>query len=257
MDEAALPILLIDLLRRKSPANAPVQLETMGRWWPMVRKAAGYLLRNGPVTQTGSLGGEWRILAIHSRSRDLRRCSAAADIADAVGEAATALVLRETADIWNDNIERWCYACDTELAHQLGVDGYYVRIAPPDTLAVAGPVQALVPIKNRFGAQAQDAAVHVVSPDSLALVRFGLRAADDPRILNTIKVIDALLRVELPQGPSWYRYNGDGYGEHEDGSAFDGTGVGRPWPLLTGERAHYELWRRHYPPPVHNARVRR
>jgi len=33
----------------------------------------------------------------------------------------------------------------------------------------------------------------------------------------------------------------DGYGEHEDGSPFDGTGIGRGWPLLTGERAHYEL----------------
>ena len=43
----------------------------------------------------------------------------------------------------------------------------------------------------------------------------------------------------MPQGPCWYRYNGDGYGEHKDGSAFDGTGIGRPWPLLAGERAHY------------------
>ena len=41
--------------------------------------------------------------------------------------------------------------------------------------------------------------------------------------------------------PAWYRYNGDGYGEHEDGTPFDGTGIGRPWPLLAGERAHYEL----------------
>jgi glucoamylase len=73
------------------------------------------------------------------------------------------------------------------------------------------------------------------------LVRFGLRAASDPRILNTVKVIDALLRVKLPQGPCWYRYNGDGYGEHEDGSPFDGSGIGRPWPLLAGERAHYEI----------------
>src|SRR5437899_5498170 len=86
-------------------------------------------------------------------------------------------------------------------------------------------------------------ATHVISPDSLALVRFGLRAPDDPRIVNTIKVIDALLRVRLPQGPCWYRYNHDGYGEHEDGSPFDGTGVGRGWPLLAGERAHYELAR--------------
>jgi glucoamylase len=84
-------------------------------------------------------------------------------------------------------------------------------------------------------------AVHLVSPDSLALVRFGLRAADDPRILNTVRVIDARLKANLPQGPCWYGYNGDGYGEHEDGSPFDGTGIGRPWPLLAGERAHYEL----------------
>jgi glucoamylase len=60
-------------------------------------------------------------------------------------------------------------------------------------------------------------------------------------MINTVKVIDALLKVELPAGPCWYRYNEDGYGEHEDGGPFDGTGIGRPWPLLTGERAHYEL----------------
>jgi glucoamylase len=47
--------------------------------------------------------------------------------------------------------------------------------------------------------------------------------------------------VETPHGPAWRRYNGDGYGEHDDGSPFDGTGVGRAWPLLTGERGHYEL----------------
>jgi glucoamylase len=80
-----------------------------------------------------------------------------------------------------------------------------------------------------------------VSPDALALVRFGLRAPDDPRIRNTIRVIDALLRTETATGPVWHRYNEDGYGEHEDGAPFDGTGIGRGWPLLTGERAHYEL----------------
>jgi len=30
-------------------------------------------------------------------------------------------------------------------------------------------------------------------------------------------------------------------GQQEDGAPFDGTGIGRGWPLLTGERAHYEL----------------
>lgn len=98
-----------------------------------------------------------------------------------------------------------------------------------------------MPIKNRPPGDSHRPAEAIISPDALALVRFGLRAADDKRIVNTVKAIDALLRCELPQGPLWYRYSGDGYGEHEDGSPFDGTGRGRPWPLLAGERAHYEL----------------
>jgi glucoamylase len=59
--------------------------------------------------------------------------------------------------------------------------------------------------------------------------------------VNTVKVIDAMLRVRTETGPAWYRYNQDGYGEKADGSPFDVVGVGRPWPLLAGERAHYEL----------------
>jgi glucoamylase len=121
------------------------------------------------------------------------------------------------------------------------VEGYYVRIAPPEIDGARAPAEGFVPIKNRPPGQSTEPATHIISPDALALVRFGLRPPNDPRILNTVKVIDALLRVKLPQGSCWYRYNGDGYGEHEDGSPFDGSGVGRPWPLLAGERAHYEI----------------
>jgi glucoamylase len=81
----------------------------------------------------------------------------------------------------------------------------------------------------------------MVSLDALAFARFGLRAPDDPRIVSTVKVVDATLKVDTPRGPAWRRYQGDSYGEHADGGPFDGTGVGRAWPLLTGERAHYEL----------------
>jgi len=236
MDEAALPILLVDLLCRK----APEAMEEPSRWWPMVRKAAGFLARNGPVTQQD----RWEEDAGYSPftlAVEVAALLAAAEIADEVAQSAAAMYLRDTADAWNDNIERWTYAIGSDLARQIGVEGYYVRIAPPETDCAASPLQGFVPIKNRPPDRSMEAATHVISPDSLALVRFGLRAPDDPRIVNTIKVIDALLRVRLPQGPCWYRYNGDGYGEHEDGSPFDGTGIGRPWPLLAGERAHYEL----------------
>lgn len=236
MDETAFPILLVDLLRRE----APEILGNLARWWPLVRRAAGFLMRNGPVTQQD----RWEEDSGHSPftlAAEIAALLSAADIADAVGQSATATYLREAADTWNENIERWVYAVNADLCAQLGVEGYYVRIAPPDTDGAASPLQGFVPIKNRPPGSGNALASHVISPDFLALVRFGLRAPDDPRILNTIKVVDAVLRVKLPQGPCWYRYNGDGYGEHEDGSPFDGTGIGRPWPLLAGERAHYEL----------------
>jgi glucoamylase len=121
------------------------------------------------------------------------------------------------------------------------VNGYYVRIAPPDCADAASPTGGFVPIKNRPPGESRAPASHIFSPDALALVRFGLRPADDPRVLDTVKVIDALLKADLPPGPAWRRYNGDGYGEREDGEPFDGSGTGRAWPLLTGERAHYEL----------------
>jgi glucoamylase len=237
MDETAFPVLLLDLLRREAP---PAALGNLQRWWPMVRKAASYILRNGPVTQQD----RWEEDAGYSPftlAAEVSALLAAADIADLTGHHEAGSTLRDAADAWNDNIERWIYATGGDLAQQLGVDGYYVRIAPPDSDGAASPTQGFVPIKNRPPGDNLERASHVISPDSLALVRFGLRAANDPRILNTVKVIDALLRVQLPQGPCWYRYNGDGYGEHQDGSPFDGTGIGRPWPLLAGERAHYEL----------------
>src|SRR6202453_63064 len=236
MDETAFPILLLDLLRREAPKS----LGELQRWWPMVRNAAGFILRNGPVTQQD----RWEEDAGYSPftlAAEISALLAAADIADLTGHGDAASIMRDTADAWNDNIDRWIYATGGDLAQQLGVEGYYVRISPPDSGSAASPTQGFVPIKNRPPGQDHEIAAHIVSPDALALVRFGLRTADDPRILNTLRVIDALLAVELPQGPCWYRYNGDGYGEHEDGSPFDGNGIGRPWPLLAGERAHYAL----------------
>jgi glucoamylase len=238
MDETAFPILLVDLLRREAQRC----FGENKRWWPMVRKAAAFIAVNGPVTQQD----RWEEDGGYSPFTLAAEISAlviAADLAESVGETAPAEFLRQMADTWNENIERWTYAINTEISRQFGVQGYYVRVTPPDLVGdgAASPLDGFVPIKNRPPGVSSAAAVEVVSPDALALVRFGLRAHDDPRILSTIKVVDEMLRVKLPQGPAWYRYNGDGYGENEDGSPFEGAGIGRPWPLLAGERAHYEI----------------
>jgi glucoamylase len=235
MDETAFPILLVDLMRREAPRS----FDTSSRWWPMIRKAASFIAGSGPVTQQD----RWEEDGGYSPftlAAEISALLVAADLARSMNLPGPAEFLSQMADTWNDNVERWTYAVNTDLARQIGVEGYYVRIAPPDGDGAASPLQGYVPIKNR-ATMDNVPAVEIVSPDALALVRFGLRRPDDPRILNTVKVIDALLRVKLPSGPNWYRYNGDGYGEHADGSPFDGSGIGRPWPLLAGERAHYEL----------------
>lgn len=236
MDESALPILLVDLAYRHGAITA----RDLDRFWPMVRRAASFVVRNGPVSQQDRWEEDPGYTPF-TLAAEIASLVVAADYARKFKEEKLADYFLETADIWNSSIERWIYVSGTRLAREIGVDGYYVRISPIDVAESGSPKDGYVPIKNRPPADTNMKATHIISPDALALVRLGLRAAEDPRIVNTVKAIDALLKVETPAGPSWHRYNDDGYGEHEDGSPFDGTGTGRAWPLLTGERAHYAL----------------
>ncbi len=236
LDETAFPILLVDLLNR----NGHLDADARRLFWPMIRDAARFLVANGPSSQQD----RWEEnagLSPFTVAAEVAALLVAADAAERHEEPALSHYLRDTADAWNDSIDPCLYVQQTTIARDAGVDGYYVRVAPPETADAASPAGGFVPIKNRPWPSADVPASEIVSPDALALVRFGLRAPDDPRIVNTVRVLDATLCVDLPQGPGWRRYTGDGYGEHADGSAFDGTGIGRVWPLLTGERAHYEL----------------
>ncbi len=233
MDECAFPILLLDLLLREGALRP----DRAAAYWPMVRDAAGFLVRNGPATGQDrweeNAGFSTFTLAV-----EIAALLAAADQADHAGQTAASAFLTDTADAWHAALDDWTFARGTGLAAELGVDGYYVRMAPNTGPGAGADLGRMLQIKNRPEGQGAVAASDVVSADALALVRFGLRAASDPRILATMRAIDHCTRTELPAGPSWHRYTGDGYGEHEDGAPFDGTGIGRLWPLLTGERAH-------------------
>ncbi|EQD78743.1 Glucan 1,4-alpha-glucosidase, partial [mine drainage metagenome] len=92
-------------------------------------------------------------------------------------------------------------------------------------------------------------ASEVVDGGFLELVRYGIMRADDPLIVDSVRVVDKVLKIKTPYGPTWHRYNHDGYGEGENGAPYTGFGVGRGWPLLTGERGHYEIARGSDPTP--------
>lgn len=235
MDETAFPILLINMLFNRKA----IDKEDIAGFMPMIKKATRFLIKNGPSSQQD----RWEENAGYSPftlAAEIAALLAAADLYEMFGDKSAASYIRNTADIWNENIESWTYVSQTQLAKELNIEGYYVRIAPPNVGETPSLDDDVILIKNLPQATALVSA-QVVSPDALALVRFGLRDAKDPKILDTIKAIDELLKVETPYGDCWHRYNHDGYGEHADGSPFNGTGIGRLWPLLTGERAHYEL----------------
>ena len=116
MDEAAFPILLVDLLRREAPSA----LGDIKRWSSMVRRAASFIACNGPVTQQD----RWEEDAGYSPftlAVEIAGLLAAADFGDAIGEPEHAKYLRELADNWNENIERWTYSTNGDLAWQIGV----------------------------------------------------------------------------------------------------------------------------------------
>ena len=235
MDETAFPILLYDMLWRGGILSAEEAL----RFSAVIETAAGFIVRNGPTTQQDRWEEDGGYTPF-TLAVEIAALLAAADAMDRIGKIPIAEYLREVADGWNEQIENWTYAVDTELSRKLGIEGYYIRIGLFDSNAVSSS-RGFIAIANRTDADRSLEADLLLSPDALALVRFGLRAADDPRIINTVTAIDAVLKRELPAGPYWYRYNDDGYGEHANGAPFNGRGIGRLWPLLTGERAHYEL----------------
>ncbi|MFZ1799078.1 MAG: glycoside hydrolase family 15 protein [Chitinophagaceae bacterium] len=235
IDQVALPILLINLCS----TNGALDAHMIQTYWKVVKKGVAFIIKNGPATNQDRWEEENGI-SIFTLATEISALLAAAEFAEKNNEPDVAAYCRETADYWNANIEHWTYVTNTQLAKEAGVEGYYIRINPTG-IAANDLDGKTIQLKNHADANSTMPINELISIDALALVRFGLRAADDPRILNTIKVIDAKLKVETPFGPCWHRYNNDGYGEHEDGSPYDGTGIGRAWPLLTGERAHYEI----------------
>jgi glucoamylase len=229
LDEIASPILLAWRLQREGVQIGPCDLH------PMISGAVAYLMLQGPVTTQE----RWEENSGYSPSTlaaVIAGMVCAGDFARNDGDKEFILAY---ADWLASHLEEWTVTTRGELV--AGIPRHYIRINPTDPNNPdphADPNTTTIDVANGGGSHP---ARNVVGGDFLQLVRFGIRAAKDPVVVSSVEVIDRVLKRDLPQGPCWRRYNHDGYGQKDDGAAFDGTGTGRAWPILTGERGHYEL----------------
>jgi len=234
LDEVAFPVLLAWRLWK---------LGALGNFdpYPMVRRACGFLIREGPVTAQE----RWEEATGYSPSTLAAHIAAlicAAEFFDARADESTAEFIRDYADFLESHVERWTVTTEGTLIPD--VARHYIRINPGDIRHCTDedPNCGIVVLANqRPGDRVVFPAKAIVDAGFLELVRYGIRNAHDPLIEDSLRVVDAVLKVDTPFGPCWRRYNHDGFGQRSDGGSFDVWGVGRAWPLLTGERGHYEL----------------
>jgi glucoamylase len=235
LDEVAYPILLTWRLWH-ADALAEFDAHTF------VMRAAGFLVRQAPITQQE----RWEENPGYSPSTlavVISSLICAAYIARQHGNEHVAVFLEEYADWIESHLEEWTTTNDGVLLPE--VKRHYMRLRPPacgEPYAMEGCADEIVHLHNRApGEQADFEARDIIDAGFLELVRYGIRKPDDPLIVDSLKVVDAVLKRETPKGAVWRRYNHDGYGTGRDGSPFLSYGQGGGWPLLGGERAHYEL----------------
>jgi glucoamylase len=234
LDEVSFPIVLAWRL------DAQKALENFDPY-DMVLGAARYLINQGPYTPQE----RWEENAGYSPSTlasNIAGLVCAAEFARARGDLQTAEFILEYADFLESHVDVWTVTSQGELVP--GIPRHYIRIHPinvhhPD--CDEDPNHGVVPIRNRGpGDQHEFPAKNIIDAGFLELVRYGIRKAGSALMEDSLKVVDSLLKVDTPSGPVWRRYNHDGYGESRDGKPYHGHGIGRAWPLLSGERGHYE-----------------
>ena len=224
MDEVALPIVLAWQLGRTGPED-----------WARVRLSADFIVAEGPATEQErweNLGG----YSPNTIAAEIAGLVTAADVARANGDDARADTYLATADEWRAGLAEWTVTTTGPLSPE----PYYLRITAD------GDADAGTQIQIADGGPLVDQR-EVLDPSFLDLVRFGIVAADDPVVTNTLRLIDEQLAYDTANGRFWHRASFDGYGERPDGTQWEPVDpgsretIGRGWPLLTGERGEYEL----------------
>src|ERR1700761_6890048 len=225
LDEVAFPIILAWRLWK---------LDGLGNFdiVPFVAAASAFLVRYAPVTQQE----RWEENAGYSPSTLAAVISAlvcAGDILREHGSKDLGNFLEDYADWIEAHLDEWTTTKQGVLLPE--VPYHYMRVRPPaedEPFHNPGIGPGMIHINNREPGERSDfEAREVVDAGFLELVRYGVRRADDPLIIDSLKVVDRVLKINTPYGPCWRRYNHDGYGQRKDGGPYIGYGQGRAWPL--------------------------
>ncbi|WP_075186242.1 glucan 1,4-alpha-glucosidase [Teredinibacter haidensis] len=261
LDQTAMPIMLGWKLWQQDVLSD----KSLKYWYDtMLKNAATFLIEGGTVNLDWNTATvkppftqqeRWEEQGGYSPSSIAATVTglvSAAEIASHLGDSDSATLFLQTADQYEQSIEALTY---TKQGRYQGDDGnseYYLRITQNSNPNDEGKLAD----RNGRGVLSENA---ILDGGFLELVRYGVRAANDPHILSTIENLDDETiaddyRVKYSfetNGyifPGWRRYGMDGYGEDEDtGKAYSETGKhtpgqrGRVWPFFTGERGHYEL----------------
>jgi glucan 1,4-alpha-glucosidase len=193
-----------------------------------IKPEADFIVSHGPATPQE----RWEEKSGYSPSTiaaEIAGLICAADIAHINGDETSRAKWVSVADDWAKKLPQWAATRTGKYADQ-----YYIRIAQhgqPD-------LGESIDVGNGGGTWDER---EIVDAGFLELVRLGIVPPADPLILKSLAVVDKVIKVDTPNGPVWYRYNHDGYGDKADGKGWDGTGIGRLWIIFTGERGEYEL----------------
>jgi glucoamylase len=220
MDETALPIVLAWKLGRTDAAT----------YIKHIKPAADYIVKNGPVT-----GQErWEENSGYSPgtiAAEIAGLVCAADIARVNGDTTSEANYLATADYWQNKVESWTFTTSGSIG-----DGKYFERIDDNGNPNDGH---LLQIRNGGGVYDERS---IVDSSFLELVRLGVKPWNNPYILSSLKAIDSTIKQTIPgKGEGFFRYNHDGYGETATGADYTGAGVGRLWPIFTGERGHFAI----------------
>lgn len=194
-----------------------------------IKNATNYIVSHGPSTGQD----RWEESGGYSPSTiaaEIAGLVCTADIARVNGDTADQATWSNTADYWQGMVQNWTFTTTGPLS-----GGYYFERIDNNGNPNDG---ATISIANGGGSYDERS---IVDAGFLELVRQGVLPANSPYITLSPPIIDSTISQTINGNQYWYRYNHDGYGETSSGGNFNGAGIGRLWPIFSGERGLYNI----------------